>query len=192
MPSLFSFSGRLGRVPYIVGTLTLLIGGAMLLAGAMVAAVFLVGASGPHASAGAAILLWLPIVIVASLVFASGQLSLQVRRIRDIGWHPGLVIGGWFAVCILDAMLAHAVPSLGLQNHHSTIVGMLCNLAMVGALWFWPGADSDQTPSGIPRIRDRIQPEPTTEPLRGMTADVSTRPRTGFGRRGVGGTVGAP
>ncbi|MCJ2068595.1 DUF805 domain-containing protein [Methylobacterium sp. J-030] len=190
MPPLFSFSGRVGRVTYILSTLALGVGAVVLAAGALFAIFGFLKGSGSHAPTGPALFLWLPLLVVLGFTCAWSHLTFQVRRLRDIGWNPWIVLGCWFAVCIFDAVLAHAMPAMALRNHHSTIIGMLCNLAIFGALWFWPGTEGDQSPGGTARLTDRIRYEPATEPLRPMAVDASARGRTGFGRRGAGGTVG--
>lgn len=183
MPSLFSFSGRLGRVAYIVGTLALTVGTAILLAVGMVLMIALISGSGSRSSAGATALLSLPLMIVFGLLFVASQLSLQVRRLRDIGWDPWVFIGGWIAVCFLDTMLAYAVPAMALRHHHGTVVGALCNVAAVGALWFWPGSEGDESPGSPARLTGFDRPDSGAEPARAVTVATVTGPRTGFGRR---------
>lgn len=84
------------------------------------------------------ILSWPMIGAVAFFMVAT--FTLQAMRIRDIGWDPVCVIGGWIAVLVIDVIVATEMPALALgPGHHATIVSSLVNLVMTGILLFWPG-----------------------------------------------------
>jgi hypothetical protein len=82
-------------------------------------------------------------IIGAVAFFMIVTFTLQSMRIRDIGWDPVCVIGGWIAVMVIDVIVATKIPALALQpGHHTTIVSSLANLVMTGVLLFWPGNDA--------------------------------------------------
>ena len=82
-------------------------------------------------------------ILGAAAFFMLATFTLQAMRIRDIGWDPVVVIGGWIAVMVIDVIVATKMPSLGLgPGHHATAVSGLVNLVMTGILLFWPGDDA--------------------------------------------------
>ena len=129
----FFFTGRIGRLAFFVNSLV----------------------AGPIAAIAMALVAFLPmpwrakvpLLFMIGIAFGWFYLSLHVRRIRDIGWDPFIVIVGAFAVAFGDVILAHAVPAFSI-NGYSTPLGSLSNLAFSLALLFWPGEE-------IPTYRDR-------------------------------------
>ena len=82
-------------------------------------------------------------ILFAAAFFMLATFTLQAMRIRDIGWDPVVVIGGWIAVMVIDVIVATKMPSLALgPGQHATAVSGLVNLAMTGILLFWPGDDA--------------------------------------------------
>ena len=85
-------------------------------------------------------------VIVALIVFTVASLQLQCMRIRDIGWDPVCVMPGWFAMMIIDKLIATKFPALALDYQHTgTAVGGLANFALGLALLFWPTGDIEDS-----------------------------------------------
>jgi uncharacterized membrane protein YhaH (DUF805 family) len=82
-------------------------------------------------------------ILGAVAFFMLATFTLQAMRIRDIGWDPVIVIGGWIAVMVIDVIVATKMPSLALgPGQHATAVSGLVNLVMTGILLFWPGDDA--------------------------------------------------
>jgi uncharacterized membrane protein YhaH (DUF805 family) len=85
------------------------------------------------------------IVVLAVLIAAvwSG-LALQVKRVRDMGFSPLLVIGGLFAFEFIDTLvLRHFVHLSFFPLSLHSAVGELAQLAFIGVLLFWPSASGD-------------------------------------------------
>jgi len=73
--------------------------------------------------------------IGAIVFFGLVTFTLQSMRIRDIGWDPVCVIPAWFALMIVDHVVAGRFPAWAIgQEHQSTVVGGLVNLALMLAL----------------------------------------------------------
>jgi uncharacterized membrane protein YhaH (DUF805 family) len=141
---LFGFNARLGRLQYVLASVGL--------AFVMTAICFAIVASGlVHFPSGTtrsqlsqlswATLGWPVLGTAAFAMWAT--FTIQAMRIRDIGWDPVCVIGGWIAVMIIDMIVATKIPALASgPSHYGTIVGSLVNLGMTGVLLFWPGDDA--------------------------------------------------
>ena len=84
----FSFRGRLGRLPFFLGSLAL---GVAAVVG-LVALAAGVGVAAKRHEWGAVVLLCVALLPLA-VAGLWCSLSLHVRRIRDIGWDPAVVIG---------------------------------------------------------------------------------------------------
>ena len=133
----FGLNTRLSRLQFLLASIALAI--------VMTAICFFIAVNGlVHFPKGTqpqlswAILSWPIIGSVAFFMVVT--LTLQSMRIRDIGWDPVCVIGGWIAVIVIDVIIATKMPVLALgPNHHGTIVSALVNLVMTGILLFWPG-----------------------------------------------------
>jgi uncharacterized membrane protein YhaH (DUF805 family) len=83
-------------------------------------------------------------IIGAIVFFGLATFTLQSMRIRDIGWDPVCVIPAWFALMIVDHVVAGRFPAWAIgQEHQGTIVGGLVNLGLMLALTFGPSADSE-------------------------------------------------
>ena len=83
-------------------------------------------------------------VVVALIIFAVIALQLACMRIRDIGWDPVMVMSGWFAMLLVDKLIATKVPALALDYQHTaTAVGALASLALALALMFWSTGDAE-------------------------------------------------
>ena len=100
-------------------------------------------------------------IIGAIVFFGLATFTLQSMRIRDIGWDPVCVIPAWFALMIVDHVVAGRFPTWAIgQEHQGTMVGGLVNLALMLALTFWPSADSEGT-YGSPRQPKRSATNPS-------------------------------
>jgi uncharacterized membrane protein YhaH (DUF805 family) len=137
---LFGFNARLGRVQYILAN----IGLAFVMAFICYAIVMngLVHFPSGTTRAQLSQLSWSTLgwPIICTAAFATwATFTIQAMRIRDIGWDPVLVIGGWIAVMIIDMILAKLVLGPG---QYGTIAGSIVNLVMTGILLFWPGNDA--------------------------------------------------
>jgi hypothetical protein len=103
-------------------------------------------------------------------------------RFRDIGWDPVCVIPGWFAVLIVDMVVAKKSPSLSLgPEHHGTAVGALVNVALLLALFFLQSAhDEDATPT----VDEPRRPDPSrSSGTASVAAERIARASGDFGRR---------
>jgi uncharacterized membrane protein YhaH (DUF805 family) len=121
--------------------------------------------------------------IIAGIIFLLVTLTLQAMRFRDIGWDPVCVIPSWFAVLIVDMVVAKKFPGLSLgPEHHGTAVGALVNVALFLALLFWPsGSDEDEMPTlSEPR---RADPSPRSSGTASVAAERIARASGDFGRR---------
>jgi uncharacterized membrane protein YhaH (DUF805 family) len=86
--------------------------------------------------------------IAAIVLFGLTTFTLQSMRLRDIGWDPVCVIPAWFALMIVDRVVAARFPAWAIgqeigHEHQGTMAGALVNLALLLALTFWPSADSE-------------------------------------------------
>jgi uncharacterized membrane protein YhaH (DUF805 family) len=179
--SLFSLSGRIGRVRYVLLSLGLVLGSA-------VPAVLAAGLLTTLARSRAGLVLAFVLGVGIGLTLAWSTLALQVRRCRDIGWDPWLVIGGWMALGLFDIVVARLAPAVALgANQHGTVLGAAANLLLLGALLFWPGREADVGPSPNPAPRLRPEPlrdAPVPAPVRVPARPVPAGPaRASFGRR---------
>jgi uncharacterized membrane protein YhaH (DUF805 family) len=178
----FSFRGRLGRLQFFLDSLAL--GVACFLF--VVAVAFFVM---PAKSTGLAMAVVIGAVVLFAPVVIWVSLSLQARRIRDIGWDPVVVLVGWAALGVLDLVLAKLVPSLAVPDQHGTFIGSFVNLAMSLALLFWPSSDDAGDVSAPPPRMTRLESlglaNGPAVVLPGA-APPPSRPRAqGFGRRNL-------
>ena len=83
-------------------------------------------------------------IIAAIVFFGLATFTLQSMRIRDIGWDPVCIIPAWFALMIVDHVVAGRFPAWAIgQEHQGTVVGGLVNLGLILALTFWPSGDGE-------------------------------------------------
>ena len=133
LAKLFSFRGRLTRLEFLgwsFGATFIFIG---------VAVLFIVlGVIDGRMSAAVTGLIAIVAVVVAALW--SG-LALQVKRIRDMGFGPLMVIGGLMAFEVIDTLMLRRFVHLSFfPGGLHTAVGELVQLAFLGVLLFWPSA----------------------------------------------------
>jgi uncharacterized membrane protein YhaH (DUF805 family) len=137
---LFGFNARLGRLQYILAIIGLavlipLICYAMVMNGLVH---FPSGTTRANLSQLSWSALGWPVICTAA--FATwATFMIQAMRIRDIGWDPVLVIGGWIAIMLIDMIVAKYVFG---PDCYRTTMGLIVNFVMTGILLFWPGNDA--------------------------------------------------
>jgi uncharacterized membrane protein YhaH (DUF805 family) len=175
---IFGLNARLGRLQYFLSTIGLAV--------VMTGICFLIARESFDATANGippSIEMIKGPAIIFGIIFFLVTLTLQAMRFRDIGWDPVCVIPGWFAVMIVDMVVAKKFPGLSLgAEHHGTAVGALVNLALFLALLFWPSAHDENE---MPTFSEPRRPEPS---VRGsgtasVTAERIARASGDFGRR---------
>jgi len=154
---LFGFNARIGRLQYFlyslglgfaVAVITFVVVGQVYRSGAMLLPTHLIKG---------------PLVIVA-IAATWVSFTLQCMRVRDIGWDPVCVIPGWFALLVVDKIIATKFPAWALDSQqHGTAVGAVVNFGLMLALTFWPSGDPDgpafdEPRHAPPRGRDRVSP----------------------------------
>ena len=177
---LFGFNARLGRMPYLAGTVALTVLWTVIY--------FAMGRHelppGPSAGPASLSQMTWPAVAV-TIVFTWMTLMLQSMRIRDIGWDPACVIPAWMAIPIIDKLVAGQIPAWAVgQGSHATSVGTLINVALVLALMFWPSEDEEGPV--FPEIPRRPEGQPQRTDARSVPAErIARATEAGFGRRGL-------
>jgi uncharacterized membrane protein YhaH (DUF805 family) len=116
-------------------------------------------------------------MIAAIAFFGVATFTLQSMRIRDIGWDPVCVVPAWFALMIVDHVVAGRFPAWAIgQEHQATAVGALVNLVLMLALMFWPSGDSERSYSAPHPSRAReVRPSLSNERL-ARVSQGSSRP----------------
>jgi len=145
--TLFAFTGRIGRLQYLVGNLYLLAIG--LIVGFAVGGSALVGGGRANADLAEA---------AAKLVVLVPSLGLMVQRMRDFG------LKWWWLLVIYGGLFVSAVFSMAMWNHPlrvvftiMAIVGVCCMLGLAIALFFMPGKPGDKR-----NISDRSESDKQT------------------------------
>jgi len=180
LSAIFSFRGRLGRLQYFGGSAAL-VGSVFVVVLVAVLSVGSLENLKEHPQSAAAPLI---LFLLALPAWIWVSLSLQARRIRDIGFDPLIVIPAFFVLTMLVQGLGAAVPSL-------RIVGSLISLAYDGCLLFWPGDGGAGLMTSEPSRTVRPTPTPVEAGAqRGQLMAPATMqpveagpPR--FGRRGL-------
>ena len=129
LASVFSFRGRINRLQYFLGNFA--VGGALaLLAGMLITFIELAPTSRPSL-----VMVWDAVFLVFAgpLALWSG-VSLQARRLRDIGWEPLIVMPIWVGALVLAGFAAQA----GFAMSQAALASMI-SLAMLACLYGWPG-----------------------------------------------------
>jgi uncharacterized membrane protein YhaH (DUF805 family) len=106
-------------------------------------------------------------IIAAIVFFGVATFTLQSMRIRDIGWDPVCVVPAWFALMIVDHVVAGRFPAWAIgREHQATAVGALVNLVLMLALMFWPTGHSESSYGAPlpPRTRE-VRPSLSNERL---------------------------
>jgi uncharacterized membrane protein YhaH (DUF805 family) len=174
---IFGLNARLGRLQYFLSTMGLAV--------VMTGICFLIARDSFEAAANGvppSIELIKGPAIILGIIFLSITLTLQAMRFRDIGWDPVCVIPGWFAVLIVDMVVAQKFPGLSLgPEHHGTAVGALVNVALLLALFFWPSAHDEDA---MPTLDEPRRPDPSrSSGTASVAAERIARASGDFGRR---------
>jgi uncharacterized membrane protein YhaH (DUF805 family) len=215
LTGIFSFRGRINRLQYWLGSM----GMGFFVALVLLTPLVMAGASASHGGGAAGALAGLglmALLAVPTLVIACWVgLSLQARRIRDIGLDPVIVMPLWILIGVADKLLTPGFPHLtAVQLATPSVAAIVINLIGGAALCFWPGRgdgprdlgggfdlpDPDAPrggarPSYVEAAYARIEAERAAPP----PADWTPRPPTpapaprfsqaashgGFGRRGL-------
>jgi uncharacterized membrane protein YhaH (DUF805 family) len=129
LASVFNFRGRINRSRYFLGSLAI---GAIFVA---LAQLFMAFGHPPETPRSAlAVTLDAVLLVMAAPMTAWIAVSLQVRRLRDIGWNPLIVVPLWIGA--LAGMAVQGSPDI-VQTQ--TAVGTLINFAALTCLFVWPG-----------------------------------------------------
>jgi uncharacterized membrane protein YhaH (DUF805 family) len=133
--SVFSFRGRINRLQYFLGNIA--VGGALaLLAGMLISFIELA----PTARPSLTMALDAVFLVFAGPLATWSAVSLQARRLRDIGWEPMIVLPMWLGVLVLAGFAAQA----GLAVSQAALASLI-SLAMLACLYGWPGRRSSVT-----------------------------------------------
>jgi uncharacterized membrane protein YhaH (DUF805 family) len=163
LAAVFNFRGRINRSQYFLGSLAV---GAIFVALAQLFIGFGHLAEMPRSTL--AITLDAVLLVMAAPLAAWIAVSLQVRRLRDIGWNPLIVFPLWIGA--LAGMAVQGSPDV-VQTQ--TAVGTLINFAALTCLFVWPGRRG-----GIASISDggRLMALAPVSPrsYRGMSAVLSS------------------
>lgn len=155
---LFGFNARIGRLHFLMSTIAVTV---MMVAVFFAAITYSVqttpNGTAPRPTAGP--------IIAAALLYAWLTVMLQSMRFRDIGWDPVSIMPVWFAVVIIDGLVAARFPALSLGHKGGTIFGALVNVPLILALLFCPGR---QEGSSSPSLDERFRmpdPQPPARPV---------------------------
>ncbi|HXQ14251.1 MAG TPA: DUF805 domain-containing protein [Caulobacteraceae bacterium] len=187
LSAVFSFSGRLNRLQYFLGSwglgtaLVVLVVVLLASVGAMSGG----GTPGPAALTQLGVTALLALLVIAPIYFWI-SFSLQARRFRDIGWEPVFVIPAWIGASIVDRIAVMGAPQIAVI-HGSGVswFGLLLNLGLAGCLLFWPGKPPFDVASVFDDVPPPVQP---TQARPAAPATARTQPLAapaGFGRRGL-------
>ena len=129
---IFGLNARLGRLQYFLS----IIGLAVVMTGIC----FLIARESFEAAANGippSIELIKGPAVLVGIIFLVVTLTLQSMRFRDIGWDPVCVIPGWFAVLIVDMVVAKKFPEsvarTRASRHRGRRPGQCC--AFAGAVF---------------------------------------------------------
>ncbi|MBB5575800.1 DUF805 domain-containing protein [Rhizobium paranaense] len=192
--NLFCFQGRIGRLKYFLWGYIFL-PGAIFLTMLILPFLFIFGFHFDGSKTTA-----LMIVVPAVAVFLWTHLSLQVARIRDIGWNPMVIVPAMLSLDVVDVTVGYLFPALALGTKHYTIVSEVINAVYTIALLFTPGDGDYAVPAivfpeiPLPKSKkgifrstrsDAATPAEPPRPSSGMPRPADARGQVSFGRRGL-------
>jgi|HubBroStandDraft_6_1064221.scaffolds.fasta_scaffold552928_2 uncharacterized membrane protein YhaH (DUF805 family) len=203
LAAVFSFRGRLNRLQYFGGLVGLFVSFVV----AALAAVLSLGDLTALQQDPTRVLPVILIAVIALPVWIWISLSLQARRIRDIGLNPLFVIPAYMLFEVLDqavgtSMAAGAsvastasLASVAAMMPHHTLLEPVVDLAYSLGLLFWPGRTQDSA-QGPANWADKVKlpdpPAPTRTPAQARATQPATsgaQPQPAgavtFGRRGL-------
>jgi uncharacterized membrane protein YhaH (DUF805 family) len=165
LTAVFKFRGRINRSQYFLGNLAI---GMIFVALAQLFMGFGHQAGTPRSTFATAIDAVL--LVMATPLAAWIAVSLQARRLRDIGWEPLIAIPIWAGALVAVGMAAQSSPD---TTQTQMVVGTLINFAALTCLFVWPGRRG-----GIASISDggRLMALAPVSPrtYRGMSAVFSS------------------
>jgi uncharacterized membrane protein YhaH (DUF805 family) len=136
LTGIFSFRGRINRLQYWLGSLGMGVFVAVVCLAPLMMGGGLRSGSDIGAQLGLMALLAIPTLVIVLWV----GLSMQARRIRDIGLDPVIVMPIWILIGIADKVLKPGFPHLSaIQLATPSTLVVLINLIGGAALCFWPG-----------------------------------------------------
>jgi uncharacterized membrane protein YhaH (DUF805 family) len=162
--AVFNFRGRINRLQYFLGNLA--VGGALALLAAMLISFIELA---PTARPSPAMALDAVFLVFAAPLATWSALSLQARRLRDIGWEPLIVMPMWVGLLALGGFAAQAGFALS-----QAAVASVISLAMLACLYGWPGRRSRVTSLSDGRMM-ALGPSPALAPIRRRTFPSSRR-----------------
>lgn len=162
--AVFNFRGRINRLQYFLGNLA--VGGALALLAAMLIGFIELA---PTARPSPAMALDAVFLVFAAPLATWSALSLQARRLRDIGWEPLIVMPMWVGLLALGGFAAQAGFALS-----QAAVASVISLAMLACLYGWPGRRSRVTSLSDGRMM-ALGPSPALAPIRRRTFPSSRR-----------------
>jgi uncharacterized membrane protein YhaH (DUF805 family) len=155
LASVFSFRGRINRLQYLLGNFA--VGGALALpAWTLIGFTELAPTTRPSPTMALDAVL---LVLAAPLAIWSA-VSLQARRLRDIGWEPLIVLPMWVGTLVLAGFAAQAGFALS-----QAALASLISLALLACLYGWPGRRGGVTSLCDGRMM-ALAPSPALAPIR--------------------------
>ncbi len=187
LESLFSFSGRMGRLSYFLWTLAVVAISIPFNFVVSLAVMLVVGiTAGVQGMASPVLIATLTVVLSVPSLWAG--LALATKRTRDLGIAPGLAVVGLVAVCALDlAVVGRLTPVRFVwPYHHFTPVFGMAATVLYLMLLVWPGYEPAPRPDPVPReprTLPALDPVPVGAGTLAAFREAGARP--GFGRRGL-------
>jgi uncharacterized membrane protein YhaH (DUF805 family) len=155
LTAVFSFRGRINRLQYFLGNLA--VGGALALLGAMLISFTELA---PTSRPSLAMALDAVFLVFAAPLATWIAVSLQARRLRDIGWEPLIVMPMGVALLALGGFAAQTAFALS-----QAAVASIISLAVLACLYGWPGRRSGVTSLSDGRMM-ALAPSPALAPIR--------------------------
>ncbi len=164
LESLFSFSGRMGRLSYFLWTLALVAIAIPFNFAVSLVVMLVVGiTAGVQGMASPVLIATLTVVLSVPSLWAG--LALATKRTRDLGIAPGLAVVGLVAVCALDlAVVGRLTPVRFVwpYHHFTPVFGMAATVFYL-VLLLWPGYEP--APEAAPRGLFPDEPAPRPDPV---------------------------
>jgi uncharacterized membrane protein YhaH (DUF805 family) len=180
LAKLFSFKGRLTRLEFLGWSVAAIV--AIWLTTTFLVATAIIQFKAAGGGLGTILIVLLTGLAMCVALIWSG-LALAVKRIRDTGYSPLLVIGALILYDIVDVLvLTYFIPMRAFRPFDQyTIVGGIVHLVYFAALVLLPseGADAPEPSSSDPPSRSRAAAAPPPRPSRSPAGG----PRRHFGLR---------
>jgi len=179
LAKLFSFKGRLSRLEFLGWSFAAIV--AIWLTATFLVAAALFDFKNSGGLGTIAIVLLIGLAVCVALIWSG--LALAVKRIRDIGYSPVLVIGALILYDIVDVLvLRYFIPVRAFSPFQQyTIVGGVVHLVYFAALLVLPSEAADDAPE--PSSSDPPSRAVAAPPPRPSMAPAGGGPRRHFGLR---------